>query len=456
MRTLALILCFLMIGAVAEAQGPAPQRAGYNGFSLTTPLEVSVGYDRNFLVDRVTPEQKLFFLSFSPTFQRETPLSLPKKYDDQVLLLTAPTASFISDSQRRQLAFSYRPEIEIFQTYRDQNSWNHDAMVSYSYSIKRKVNISVGDKYRSSNDPSRTLQNIFLLLPRSRYQENAFRIQLLLAKSQATTFTVRFDNTATKFGNIDPFQVRMLDSIANSISFGATHLLNQKQRVRGTYSLYKVSPIDGAGVADEGVDIDRPGMRIPSHLFTGEYRVNVNSSTVLEFLGGFMNGESGTNYVFRVSGDRRLGNIWVSGSYSRSVSFFAGDTRQVANGLKSNDLFDIVSFRVRGEPFRRIAISGGVMVSQGASDAILDRSKALMGRARIDYRWTDRITAFFNAETYQQNRNSFVNAALSRNRFFAGIQYSFASEEERRINRLNRDAEYVSLTEQGAFRRSRQ
>jgi hypothetical protein len=76
-------------------------------------LEVSVGYDRNFLVDRVTREQKLFFLSFSPTFQRETPLSQPKKYDDQVLLLTGPTASFISDSQRRQLAFTYGPEFEI-------------------------------------------------------------------------------------------------------------------------------------------------------------------------------------------------------------------------------------------------------------------------------------------------------------------------------------------------------
>jgi hypothetical protein len=175
----------------------------------------------------------------------------------------------------------------------------------------------------------------------------------------------------------------MLDSIATSISFGATHLLNQTQRVRGTYSLYKVSPIDGAGVADEGVDIDRDGMRIPSHLFTGEYRVNVNSSTVLEFLGGLMNGESGSNYVFRVSGDRRLGNIWVSGSYSRSVSFFAGDTRQGANARRR-------PHRVvcsRGRPARRRS----VVDSWRSAPANLDRSKGSWA-ARIDYRWTDRIT----------------------------------------------------------------
>ena len=76
-----------------------------------------------------------------------------------------------------------------------------------------------------------------------------------------------------------------------------------------------------------------------------------------------------------------------------------------------------------------------------------------MGRFRLDYRLSDRVATFFNVETYQQNRNLYVAAPLSRNRFFVGIQYSFTSEEERRVNRLNRDAENVSIDERD--RRSR-
>jgi hypothetical protein len=76
-----------------------------------------------------------------------------------------------------------------------------------------------------------------------------------------------------------------------------------------------------------------------------------------------------------------------------------------------------------------------------------------MGRFRFDYRLNDRDVLFTRWETYQQNRNSLVQTAYSRNRFMVGIEISLAGEFERRTSRLNEDAQYVALTEHGIRRK---
>src|SRR5262245_9918435 len=86
----------------------------YTGFPFTSPLEISAGQDNGFLIDRTTNNDKLFYLSLPASVQRETPLYAPKQFNDQVLLLNMPTLSFLSDSPRREFAFNYKPEFEIF------------------------------------------------------------------------------------------------------------------------------------------------------------------------------------------------------------------------------------------------------------------------------------------------------------------------------------------------------
>jgi hypothetical protein len=440
MKQLALILCLLATATTAFGQA-----AGYHGFTLSSPLDVSIGTDRNFLIDRLTPEQRLFYLSLSPGVQRATPLTQHNEHDDEVMLLTAPTASFISDSRRRELSFSYRPEFEIFRHNSDQNSVNHDGNVSFSYWMGRRTNIIIRDAYRSSKDPSRTLQNIFLLLPRSRYQENAFRAQFSFDATALTNIAIRYDNTMVKFGDVDPFQVRVLDSFTNSGSLVVTRMLSQRQRLRGIYSIARVTPIQKTGVADTGVDTQ--GGRPLGHFLTAEYRMALNPSLVFELTGGLSKTEAGTHHVFRIFGDRRFGNIWIGGGYSRAAAFFSGNTRTFANGLKSEDMFEVASFQIRGEPFRRVSVQTMISASRSVSGMITDGNKAALGRARINFRLNGHMTTYVAAETYQQNSNAYVNAPLSRNRFVTGITYSFASEQQQRIDRLVRDAETVSLNE---------
>src|SRR5262245_11925939 len=145
--TCLLILCVLALEIRIHAQ---QARTGYTGFALTSPLEVSVGQDNNFLIDRLTNNERLFNLSLPPSVQRETALARPKKFSDQVVLLDAPTVSFLSDSPRREFAVNYRPEFEIFRQNSDQNAWNHDLSLGFAYLFTRTTEFFVGDIYRQT------------------------------------------------------------------------------------------------------------------------------------------------------------------------------------------------------------------------------------------------------------------------------------------------------------------
>src|SRR5262247_784703 len=132
--------CLLLLCVIAFAGKAYGQQAkgGYTGFAFTSPLEVSMGQDNNFLIDKSSNADRLFLLSLPPSVQSATPLSQPKKFNDQVLLLTAPTISFLNDTRRREFAVNYRPEFEIFRTNGDQNSWNHEFSLGFAYLLNRK------------------------------------------------------------------------------------------------------------------------------------------------------------------------------------------------------------------------------------------------------------------------------------------------------------------------------
>ena len=72
------------------------------------------------------------------------------------------------------------------------------------------------------------------------------------------------------------------------------------------------------------------------------------------------------------------------------------------------------------------------MMARAVSNPILEGNKTLLGRARFDYRVSDRNVLFASLETFQQNNNAYVRAPLSRNRFTVGIEISLSGETERR------------------------
>ncbi len=427
-------------------------QSGYGNFTWASPAEISVGSDSNFLVDRVTPDQKLLVNSLPASVLLAAPDLRPSRLSDRVYLIKAPTLAYLADTRRNHLSFSYQPEFEIFQTNHDQNSWNSDLIMDYNHWFSRRWQFAIGDSYRSSNDPSRTLQNPLLLLPRSRFQENGLRTGITFDQSARTGYTLRYDHVSATFGDYDPLQRAILDTISQQGSFIVSHMLRRNHRLRVTYSVFSVKPWNHQKKEDERVDTTFADFRKPAQSLAGDYRFTLNPKTVIEFSGGGIRTTTGMNYSLGVSSERRVGQVWFGAAYSRGLSLQSAPQANFANGLSSSSYYEVLNFHLRGEPIRKVGVQFGISGSRTVDGLVLNTNKSMMERARIDYRLSDRMVAFITQESYYQNRNDYVGTALDRSRLFVGFDYSLSRESDRRISRVNRDAENVAITDQGRKR----
>jgi hypothetical protein len=229
-------------------------------------------------------------------------------------------------------------------------------------------------------------------------------------------------------------------------------LLKRSHRIRATYSIFTITPINLRRVVN-GVLETHPFKR-PINNFTLQYRMGLNPTTVLEFSGGFITLDNGTNYTFRGTIDKRMGYFWLGGGFSRTLAFVAPNTTGFVQSIGGNGFYDIIVARFRGQPTRNTAISVDTTMSRDVSNQLLQSSKSLMGRMRFDYRVTDRKVWFASWESFQQTKNVFIQAPLARNRFMTGIEISLSSETDRRTSHSNEDAQYVALTDHGRRRKN--
>ena len=121
------------------------------------------------------------------------------------------------------------------------------------------------------------------------------------------------------------------------------------------YAFTKIVPINTAKTNDDAVDSTRPFER-PMHRVNLEYRVGFNPKTIMEFSGGFITLDTGPSYVFRVTGDRRIGEFWLAGGYARSLSFGRRLGDRSTRGLGGPGFYDVVFTRLRGQPTRQTGI----------------------------------------------------------------------------------------------------
>ena len=422
-----------------------------SGFSLVTPLQIAGVSDRNFLVKRARPEERLFILPLSPGIQPLAPDLIPRRLDDQVLVLTMPMLAYQRDSRRFEVTATYMPEFEVFQKYSDQNAWNSLATASFTYFPSRRAQITLGDQYRASQDPVRVLQNAAILLTRGPYRNNSIRAEVAVEASPLTVFIVGYDNVITSFGQADTFQARVLDSVAHGVSFTARRLLTRRQRLSGAYLYFTLKPIGKRGANNNALDATH-GFEHPVHSVKLAYKLLLSASSSLDISGGLASLDTGMNYSLRVGGYRRFGEFWVGGGFSRELSFTSGVPIGEPDGLAAGGFYDIVMVRMSGQPARRVGLRIEATGLRDASGRRAVSSHSLVGRARADYRWTDRTVTFVSVETYQQKMNDLVPEPLSRNRFIVGIEFSFSGETQRRVNSLNQEEQYVALTDHGRRR----
>jgi len=343
------------------------------------------------------------------------------------------------------------PEFEIFRQNSDLNAWNHAAMADFTYIPSRTTRFVIADEYHGAQDAARVLRNPFLLLPRGAFRQNVVRAGFQLEASPRTAFNVDYDSVITTYGQTDPFQSRILDTISHGFTFTARRLLTRKQRFSASYSVFKLLPINHERVNDDAVDAQRE-FEHPIHAFKGQYRYSFSASSVLELSGGVAYMDNSTNYLARVGGYRRFGAFWFGGGYGRELAILARPTG-LPSGLTNTTYYDLASFRMIGQPTRNVAIRMEIAGSVTASKQFTNGGRSFLSRTRVDYRLTDRTVAFATLETYHQPINEFVHAPLQRNRFTVGFEVSLATEAERRLDPRNVDQQYVALTDHERRRR---
>jgi hypothetical protein len=428
------------------------QQAVYRpgGFSFITPLQLSVTQDNNFLIDRTDPQQRVFLLSLPPSVLLGSETG-PVKTSDQILTLGMPTLAYEKGSRRYELVGSYMPEFELFFHNRDQNSWNHTAMADFTYFPTRTTRFVISDEYHGAQDAARVLRNPFLFLPRSAFRQNVVRAGFQVEASPLTLFSVNYDSVITTYGKTDPFQARVLDTVSHGFTFSARRLLTRKQRFTASYSVFKLLPINHQRPNDDAVDTQRDFER-PIHTFRGQYRYSFSASSVLELSGGVSYMDKSTNYVARVGGYRRFGAFWFGGGYGRELSVLTRSTG-LPGGINGATYYDLASFRMIGQPTLNTALQMEIAGTVSASKRLANGGRSLLSRTRFDYRLTDRTVWFASLETYHQPMNEYVHAPLSRNRISVGLEFSLASEADRRLDPRNIDERYVALTDHQRRRR---
>jgi hypothetical protein len=432
-RALLLILSLSFPPALLAQQG----QIGIDGLQFVAPMQIAIGRDDNFLADVTDPKESI---------QPGAPVLGPSVLDDQFFLLRLPKVAYQYVGRRYELTATWVPEFEVFQHNGELNAFNQQATVSLGYYPARNVQIMVGDNYLTSHDPTRTLQNVLVLLPRSPYRQNDIRASVEYQPSRLTTIGVRFDNATNRYGRSDPLRERLLDTRATGYSIYAARLLNRNHRIRAYYSAFKVSPIDRKEQLDEAVDAQPPFERL---IHTGglQYRAILNRNTAVSVSAGVARLDTGPSYTFRGGIQRRIATYYqLTAAYARTLGFSASTPTEFAQGLRASSVDDVIVARFSGQPARNIGILGEITLFRAVS-GVIDAGKGFMSRARFDRRLSDRTVFFASWESYHQSRNVFVDAPLSRNRYTVGLEISLSNEAQRRTNPLNEDALYVALTD---------
>ena len=411
-RNIKIFLTVLIAGAVPAHAGES------SGFFLTTPITLSAGRDTNFLLGN-------------------------RQLADNVFLLVPSEMSLLSLGRRAELSFSYQPEFELFMRNHEQDAWNHQAAFRLNYRITPRLTLGGGDAFLLTKDPSRQLPENPVLLPRGSYRENRAYINLDYRLSALTNLDFRFDNTNTNMAFSEFSKASEFREAGKGATVSISRLLNPRQSVAASYSLLK-SNVSGLGL---------PSLNgtLPVSLgnFSLIYNYRVRHDLLLGFSGGVLHGTSG---AYTLSGhiEKRLGSYWLKAGYQRYLSSFgqpgASDQDSAGarfqGGLLPSSLVQVVLFGLRGNVSDRTGIEVGVRASR-TSFALADRDrKNLFGHLGLDYRLTDRLTAFLNLESYLQSQSH--TEGIGRNRFFGGIRVLLSDSPRESLGaRLSRSGNYT-------------
>lgn len=382
----------------------APLHAQSSGFYFTSPLTVGVTRESKFIVNGVA-------------------------LDDNVLLVLPPTLSLLHMSPRGEVALSYQPELEAFETYHDLTAVNHSADFIFSRELNPRLRLSSGDSFISTADPSRRVVESVLLLPRNRLTENTAYIELARRFGAGTTFSIRADNTITVLANTPDSPLQLTDQMATAGTASLSHRIARRHLLAATYSVIDTRPFR-----------ESPPLVEPSGLLlvvgarqraqTGGLSYVYEGDTFsIRTAGGAVFARD-TTYTGFAEIEQRLGrDASLSVVGQRNLSYFGGVTTpampqtlyRLDSGLLPMGLFEAVTVRLRGDLSRSLTVRADASTQRAFSDLSNLDVRSKYARLRVDVHVSRTLSLFGTAELYRQSLNEFVGTPLDWSRFGLGF-----------------------------------
>lgn len=373
-----------------------------NGFYLTSPLNLSSGYDHGFLVG----------------FDAR---------NDNVTLLTAPTFAWTLNTHRTALLVDYQPEFEIFGRDSSLNAWNHAAALRLRHQINARWSFAAGNLFLSTMDSTRQVANSLLLLPRGRFLQNSSYAGLGYRIDQLTKVNVRLD-TALTTTDLPGALAGRLDGVTTAGTVTVDRTLTSHHKLTGSYSFLHSHPLHPE-VAGSATNVQ---------LLNAGYTYEVNPGLIVRLAAGTVRG-SESSFLGAVAVEKKVGGMWLAAGYQRYLSFFGGlaslssapqGSTPFADGLTPNSVYQVASVRGWGQISSRLSAEGSAQRALNGADPRFPSSKSTIGLLRLSYKLTERVSSFVRAEHYSQNANAFVETPLSRSRYFGGFEITLSRPPE--------------------------
>jgi len=368
-----------------------------NGLYLTSPLSLSSGYEDNFV-------------------------SGSRVLDGSVTELTSPTLSWIANTHRTMFSVDYMAEFDIFARDETLNAWNHKANLHFRRQIDSRLSFDAADSFISTMDPTRTLTNSLLLLPRGRYRENALYARLAYRLDHRTSLSVRFDNAVTTM-TLPGALAGRLDRVGFAGTATVDHTITRRHSLSGSYTYLYVHPLQSA-VSATGTGVQNVNLG---------YIYAVNSGLTVRMAGGITRAAQ-SSFTGVAAVDKKVGGLWLSAGYQRYLALYGGlapigapaGPDAFTAGLAPNAVYQVASFRAWGRLTKRFGLEGGVQRALNGVTPDNRGIKSVIGQLRLDCKVSDRVTVFTSAEFYGQNISEFSTVPLSRRRYFGGLEIALS------------------------------
>lgn len=323
------------------------------------------------------------------------------------------------------MSLGYKPDFQIFSTYRHLNSWNHSFNASLVHQITPRWTLEAAEFGLITQDPTRSLTDGLFLIPRGRFAENMASLTISRSMTPKTTLSLGADNTITSMTVSATDSPERLNQMGTSGTVSLTHRFTMRQQLSAGFSQLWLTPLD---------DITRsPAIAANSsgnaQFLNATYSYTFNPDLTVQLSGGAFKGET-LSYSASGQIDKQVGGVRITAGYSRFLSFFdtsafAGNF-QFANGALPKSIYQVVTFRASGNLSRRVGLELSVAGSRNHSPVFDQDLEALSGRARLDFGLTDRVRVFVNAERYHQNVNQLLDLPVARRTYFAGIEIALS------------------------------